>query len=498
MLAARYADLVWDTTRFVTKGRPSIEFARLAIDSYIAAIQRDDGTAWGDNFYNLKRVLQLALSVRDEARTALVVQATIDYADRTAEDAKIGTYCYLFDNLLPQVKGPQLSDQQEQKIVKLFESKFVEMTRQGGQWDADPHSPRDIGLRLASYYRRKGRHEDRQRIMEAIARAFERRAKIGNAMSGLMFLDDAAKFFLEAGMPAEAARVQRESQELAPDAKLRMTRHTFQFEIPNEDRDRFLASLVEHGLDQGLHDLVVGFVPNQAELQQELESLAEQYPLQAMFHPMLLGDQGIKANVQDVAGDPDGRMAFETARRLQLNSIWLSWGFDHLIENGLTAERIVDFNSPLFAQDRLPLIRRAAEAHIVGDYVQAIHLLVPQIERAIVGLIFLLGGPSTKSHRSGRAVMQAKSLNDALDDETVRQVLGSDLRMYLIATLSHPKGMNIRNQVCHGLWPPAAFNKTVSERVIHVLLSLSLLRKRKNHKGGSSDAAQPKEEVPAE
>jgi lysyl-tRNA synthetase class 1 len=53
VLAARYADLVWDTTKFVTKSNPGIEFARLAIDNYLAASRLDDGTAWSNTRRNL-------------------------------------------------------------------------------------------------------------------------------------------------------------------------------------------------------------------------------------------------------------------------------------------------------------------------------------------------------------------------------------------------------------------------------------------------------------
>ena len=260
-----------------------------------------------------------------------------------------------------------------------------------------------------------------------------------------------------------------------------MPRHSFEYEVPNEERDEFLKLLVEQGFDKGLELLVFNLIPKQTNLEEELEMLAKEYPLQALFSPTLLGEVGIQANVA-APGDPDGRMAFETARRGQLNSIWLSWGLDHLWENGLTPEHVVDFivQSPVFNNDRLPLVRRGVQAHYVGDYVQAIHVLIPQLERAVVSLTSLLGGTSTKPHRSGRAVMQSKSLNDALDDDAVREVLGPDLRMYLVSTLSHPKGMNIRNDVSHGLWSPQAFSKQASERVLHVLLALGCLRGRKS------------------
>ena len=210
VLVARYADLVWDTTKFVTKGKPGIEFARLAIDNYLAASRLDEGAGWGDTRGNLGRALQLALSVKDGARTAEAVKAHIDYVERTSKDDHIGTYCYLFDNLLPPDKGPKLPPDQERKIVEMFEAKFAKMTTPGGQWDVVPQSPRDVGLRLAAYYERKGKLDDRKRVIRAVAEAFERRAKMGDAMSAVFFLQDARDYFLQAGMKEEADRVQRE------------------------------------------------------------------------------------------------------------------------------------------------------------------------------------------------------------------------------------------------------------------------------------------------
>lgn len=93
-----------------------------------------------------------------------------------------------------------------------------------------------------------------------------------------------------------------------------------------------------------------------------------------------------------------------------------------------------------------------------------------------MNLIHLLGGASTKQHRGGRAVLQAKSLNDALDDEGVSRLLGADLRMHLVAVLSHPKGMNIRNEVCHGLWTETAFTSSVSAWTLHALLAVALVQ----------------------
>lgn len=480
VLKARYADLVWDTTKFVTKGKPGIEFARLAIDNYIAAAKLDDGSSWGDTHESVGRALTLALSVKDKVRIEQAVDATIDYVDRTANDDKLGTYCYLFDNLLPPDKGPELSEDLERSIVERMEKKFAEMTTPGGQWDVDPHSPQSIGLRLAAYYQRKNRPEDRVRILRAVGQAFERRAKIGDAMTGVMFLETARETYAQAGLKEEAERVQFDAQKMAPDAVKQLVPMTVKHEVKKEDVDKFCAMLTEGGsMEVALSRLAANFVPDQQDLADEVAERAKKFPLQALFTPKIIDESHIKADIGDESGDPDGKMVHETSRHIQFSAPWIGWGFDHLFANGVTAAHVVDFVrlSPLFTEDRIPLIRRAVEAHILGDYIQSIHVLVPQIERAVVNIAHHAGKPTVKPFQSGKGVMQSKNLQDALErDEDVKRILGENLRMYLLSTLAHNKGLNIRNEVCHGLWTTGQFSKAASERVLHILLSVSMLR----------------------
>ncbi len=476
-LAARYADLVWDFSKRVTGKGPGIEFARLAIDSYIEALKMDSGEAWGDNHQNVERVLQLARSIKDSDRITRAVDAIIDYSDRTSDDGKLGTYCYLFELLILPKNAPPLEPEQREAIITRFETLFAEMTTPG-EYDADPHSPQTIGLLLADYYKRESRDEDRKRTLVDIAKAHERRARIGDAMGGMYFLDVARQFYVEAGEKDEAERVMRAAQDLAPKVKGEMAQHTVEFEIPNDTKQQFLDWIMAEGVDKGLLKWTARYIPLQADIKKQKEEHDKKFVFRALFPPTLMDDEGITAKVADTRGDPDGPMVYETASYIQLYTVFMSWGLDHLIQNGLDSQKFAEFiaQSPVFEESRLPLIRRGIEAHINGDYTQAIHIVIPQIERALVELIHKVGGSSKKPHRTGRGVMQSKSLNDALADEPTRKALGEDLTIYFAATLSHPKGMNIRNLVCHGIMDPEHFTKGMSERVLHTLAALSLMR----------------------
>ncbi|MBS3788831.1 DUF4209 domain-containing protein [Candidatus Bipolaricaulota bacterium] len=54
---------------------------------------------------------------------------------------------------------------------------------------------------------------------------------------------------------------------------------------------------------------------------------------------------------------------------------------------------------------------------------------------------------------------------------------GEDMVLYLKMLLTDPRGLNLRNKVCHGLGNTANLcNYQVADRIVHVLLCLSLIR----------------------
>jgi hypothetical protein len=487
VLKARYADLVWDTAKFVTGKKPNPKFARMAIDAYLLSAHEYSGDQPIKMREGLTRALQLSLKFQDQSRIDAAVNATVAFVEKTARDDQLGTYCYLYDNLLGSDKGPHISTGTEQRVIDFLEAKFAIMTTPGGGWDAEPHSPEDVGLRLAAYYTRKKSEAERIRVLRAIAQAFERRAAKISPLIGMHDLHRAGELYVIAGLRGEAERVRRQGQEIGPKAVESMEVIETSTEIPKAVVDEFKGILTKLGLPKAITWLTVHFIPRQSDLAQFADEMAKEYPLHAMFKPQLLKDDRIAADMGDVDGDPDGEAVYRTSQRLQLDQVWLGWGLDHLFETmHLTVDQAVAFisNCPLYQENRLAIIRAGLQAHIEKDYLKSVHVLVPQIEKALVNLLYQTGGATIKPYRSGRGVMQQKNLNDVLlDPENSRanactlKALGPDLRIYLIAALSHEKGLNIRNEVCHGLRSTDYFTKTTSERVLHALFAVSLLGK---------------------
>src|SRR5579872_7153110 len=84
VMRARYSDLVWDLGKSATMQRPEVEFARIAIDSYLEGVQHDLCSREIEAIRWLDRALDLSRSINDTERTNLVVQQFFSFYDDVA------------------------------------------------------------------------------------------------------------------------------------------------------------------------------------------------------------------------------------------------------------------------------------------------------------------------------------------------------------------------------------------------------------------------------
>jgi len=88
-------------------------------------------------------------------------------------------------------------------------------------------------------------------------------------------------------------------------------------------------------------------------------------------------------------------------------------------------------------------------------------------------------------------MMQLKNLNDILREPTIKASLGEDLRLYLLTFLADERGQNVRNNISHGLVPPAQFNQGLSDQTLHAVLAVSLVRQKSQLPPNVDDAEPP-------
>jgi hypothetical protein len=130
--------------------------------------------------------------------------------------------------------------------------------------------------------------------------------------------------------------------------------------------------------------------------------------------------------------------------------------------------------SGFFKDTRIALVKNGVGAYLRKDYIAAVHVLVPQVEGAFRDLLDAMGTPTFAVVRGGD--MRQRMLDDILD--ALSQVPGTDQNFFAMVRhmLADILGLNLRNEVAHGLAGVDMFTKANSELLILMLLHITHLR----------------------
>lgn len=481
VMKARYADLRWDFSQFIGAQRPERADADSAIDMYLAAAMLTDPGLLMDSDARLARALELAMSIGDVTRQERAVECYISFVERHRQPGKVGTWCGLLDDLLLAKRRPPLTTAQISRIVAIAEEELSRALPPRMEDGVDVWTAEGAATRLAAHYERSNLRNEKLRVLSRLGEAFERHAGRSDPLVAVHFLDRARETFSQAGLSADAARVQNESLRQGKRAEGQMTPIEASVEIKHEDRERYLEAMTAGGLTAALKRFAVKFLQPRDKTISDIQKMETEFVSQLLMPRSIMSNGHIIATVGNLQNDPEGRLIHGVAEALQLRTVWMAWVIDRVRDK--YSPSVDDIwtelsASPVFVPERKPLVVDGIRAYFDADYTKAIHVLLPQIEHALLTLLRLLPGKTiNKPFRDRRrGAMQFKNLSDILEDEDVAAVLGPDLHLHFVSTLSHPKGLNLRNQVCHGLCEPGTMARPWADITFHCLLVMSLVR----------------------
>jgi lysyl-tRNA synthetase class 1 len=486
ILRARYADLVWDIFRTATGERPPFQAAGIAADAYVGC-----GTIAADTWMNgprrLGRGLQIALQINDRKRVEAARDALFALAERAGG---VWAWVKLYDFLQTQPKVALTAEQQARLIAALQACVDDVSSRVDG---AESAETLPIARRIASYYSNIGRLADAQRVIRACGQAVERLASSAQALLAVAWLGDVLAAYRDYGLTTDADRVLIVSKEKGHEAEDSMPSLQLSIQIDREELELFVEAMTAGGFDETLRRIAAEYLPRVAELREGLEEEKRRHPLLTLMGTSKLGEGHVESKTGPANQDPEGALMAALSRQIGLRSIFLSQVIDRAREKHCwTAEALVSwfYESPLFDPACRGLVTQGIKAYLSADHVQALHVLVPQIERSLRRLLGGLGQPTDKPRRGNPAWMVEKTLNDILEQEpVVRERLGDDVHTYLLTFLAEPRGHNLRNKLSHGLMTDQDFRRELSDRVLHILLLLGVPRQ----KSGQGESPRPPE-----
>jgi hypothetical protein len=134
-------------------------------------------------------------------------------------------------------------------------------------------------------------------------------------------------------------------------------------------------------------------------------------------------------------------------------------------------------------------LRGGLVAFEAADYWTALHVFVPQLERLVRG-IAVEAGAAVHAFTDGDG-LRWRSLEDLLDEASVRAVIGADMASELKAIYTSPFGPNLRNNLAHGALDLNPDRSGAALASLMALIAVSLLDAQARSQAFGSTAASP-------
>ncbi len=485
VLAARYANLVWDLTKSVRGRGADVCIARRAIDELVRAVRENRVKHEVNAIEKLRRALSVAISIRDSGRIAAVRDFMISYEDQIADDEHAGIWGFSFDELLDNPKV-SLATQQETKLLGDMEARLARLTtaREGAK--VNSLAVERAVERLQRYYSKHSRQHDVRRVTRLLGQAYEAEAEQGPGLRALVFLQQAYDAYSQCGLREEAEALSQRLEQAGRDANAGMKTVSTEFSVPTAEMNAYIAEITSGDVNVVFKKVALQYVVKFNEVAQDVQAQARDYPLSYLMSKKLLDHDGRPvAIVGPIEADLEGHVVSEMAQRLHFATPFLGKVMEAVAARiSKSADQIVDylFQSPVFEESRRSILQTGIECYLAGEHLVAAHLLVPQIEHAVRTLLRLVGGSIYKKNAVGG--LDYRTLADILRDPLIVGTLGDPIATYLDVLLVERRGWNIRNIVCHGLVPPNAFRSNMTDRIVHALLVLALAQEEPE--GGSN------------
>jgi hypothetical protein len=484
MLRARYADLAWEIGRIWNCEHPDQtpiprprELAQHAARAYLEAPPIADPSnplqlfkAW--RF--LDRALGLAILVQDSALIENVKKAAFDF-NRANRAAGHVDQWWLIDDLIFDRKGLTLTEAERTEIVGLLTEALNSCSDLTDRQRFNPHLALQAADRIARWDIKAKQPKLGVAALKKAGGAFETFAKEANAMTATAWLEDLSIRYRQNNLPEDASRVDAEIIARSGEVKQSMRLTSVPISVTAEEMEQWLGELMGNSPKEAVGRIAFHLMPDPEGLRKLVESNAANAPLHANISITITDDNGFTtATIGSVKDDMPGRIVNAAATYIGGSSPWLHQVLARLKSRwNADAEVLLAFlaRSPLFPASTHRLLRAGIEAWFAGDYIKAVHVLVPQVEAGLREMLRAYG-ESPMRHNANEGGFETLGMGALLMNRTFKTRAHPRFHLHMRALYTSPKGLNLRNRVAHGLASGDAFGLGMANWVVHSLLAI--------------------------
>jgi len=483
LVALRYADLFVDFYKHGGKTREGFfEMAKRVIDMTIeickSSLDDDHGciTKLGRAF-KVAKLMGLGYRIDDLKKTAIATE------QRIAQDDKPGLWGNSFKWLLLENEKINLTKEEEGDLVADMEARLIRLA----EAEEPKVWPFECGAHLlAQYYALKGSVSDLQNLLTRLENIL-RKDKYSNSNGMLVtnylqkLIDIYSRFPGHEFARQAVGRITGEMGHLGDRGKFEG--HTVSAEVTITDKQKmdFIDAVFKgSNLEMVINRIAVHFVPKKDSVQSQLNNISKKHVFRYLVTSKIVSEDGYTlVEFGPIQEDPDQHLINHLSQVIHFASPFLFWSFEEL-KKRYTPKELYEIlaQSPLFKPEEKPYLEKILSSFWIGDFLTASSLMVPLIEDSIRNIFRLNKQPYLRSDSEYRGYMLI-ALHNLIKAGLVKNVyrdLGESMELYLETLLCSPIGWNLRNNFAHGVNKMSLMNEEVSNRLMHVLFCLSLVK----------------------
>ena len=482
ILKQRYADLVIDfSQKILGKKSTDNDLFKIVIDFNII-------------------ICEEALAPPQECKTKAV--RAFNLAVYKHDSARIVKAKSVIINLISQKKMPSfeleslvLNDKNFDKegkadIVKQLEEELEEIKQ-------DPWHTEDIVSLLGDYYAREKGQKNLMRVLGVLENSFKTNKRLNSeALLKINVYDRMHQIYRRyANMGFNDAkkaseRILQERGQLDLDLEKSFKTISAETKISQEDIDKYINFIFGKDNDSKL-ETVIGkialcYLPRKDDIEKQLSDTSSKHPLRFLTETKIFDDEDVL-----VATLPPLDENSKNSHLIDYSQQYIQFNWPFLLLSDIfyglkkrfSAQAIITFfeGSILFKKDEKEYIERAISSYRENNFLVSSHLFIPLIESGIRELIYICGGQVlTTNHANGYDYFPLNYLlkkNEKIF-ESVFSNHGSNISFYFRSVLTETLGMNLRNSFAHGIEKEKFFRRDTSDRLFHILILLSVVRKK--------------------
>jgi len=387
-------------------------------------------------------------------------------------------YSKLLRNLCYHKKKKRIPQSDICRMIELLQK-----TKENGAEHDKYHWPIYYSKELVAWYRHEGVSEET--IGNEMLTQPEYLINIANDQVGKKthsflvesdFKQSAAKMLYDMGEAEKAAKLMSEIKNAYISADKSNEYNTTTIEIPIT-KSHYESTYKKFAGDDAVEKLMslsktAYFIPELKVSLKMAEDRLKQSPIKSIFdsHKIKVDRNVFSAKTEKEKLSLELYENYKIA--LGVNSIFLEYVWERLVDDGLSVSdvkrQIISWD--IIDYERKTLIERGIDLFWKEDYISSIHILAPQFESLFRHYFHMNLYPTTIFRRG--AVQQEQTFNSFLDNEYVKEKIMTDHLFYIRFLLVEERGLNLRNDIAHGLIRLEDINKRNALLLLYAFLVL--------------------------